>query len=106
MPSHPTHSRLVSSAANDPEICEVVAIFVSEMPGRIRFANEAFMRGDRLRLQFWAHQLKGCAGGYGFAQISTEAAGLEETIVRCATSEEILTALLRVTDLCERTTID
>ncbi len=76
------------------------------MPGRIKFANDAFIRGDRLRLQFWAHQLKGCAGGYGFAQITHEASALEEAIIRNESTNNVFAALLRVFELCERTTLE
>ncbi len=99
-------AKLNSTAASDPEIRDLVELFVSEMPKRIKFANDAFMRGDRLRLQFWAHQLKGSAGGYGFAQITHEATQLENEIVRGASTANIYSALRRVLDLCERSTIE
>ncbi|MSR69657.1 MAG: Hpt domain-containing protein [Phycisphaerales bacterium] len=100
------HFKLHSSAANDLEIRDLIELFVREMPGRIKFANDAFMRGDRLRLQFWAHQLKGSAGGYGFAQITIEATKLENTIIRNESADCVFVALRRVLDLCERATIE
>ncbi len=105
-PTNDHRTKLTSSSATDPEIMDLVELFVSEMPARIKFANDAFMRGDRLRLQFWAHQLKGSAGGYGFAQITFEATQLENLIIQSASTEQIYGALLRVLDLCERSTID
>ena len=103
-PNHqqqPTN-RLVSTYSGDPEIHDLVVEFVREMPHRVRLANEAFMRGDRLRLQFWAHQMHGGAGGYGFLEISKKAAILENTISTNQPPENVFRALLVVTNLCER----
>ncbi len=103
-PSYPTNTsrKIVSTFSTDPEIRDIVVEFVDEMPLRIQQANEAFMRGDRLRLQFWAHQLKGGATGYGFAVITKEAEELESAIQSDESTERIFAALLRVVDLCER----
>lgn len=99
-------NRLVSTYSSDPEIHDLVVEFVREMPHRIRLANEAFMRGDRLRLQFWAHEMKGGAGGYGFLEISKKAAVLENIISTNQPLENVFLALLVVTNLCERVSAD
>lgn len=99
-------NRLVSTHANDPEIRDLVLEFVREMPQRVRLANEAFMRGDLLRLQFWAHQMKGGAGGYGFSEISKKATNLETAITTKQPAEKIFLALLMVTNLCDRASAD
>jgi HPt (histidine-containing phosphotransfer) domain-containing protein len=99
-------NRLVSTYSNDSEIRDLVLEFVREMPHRVGLANHAFMRGDLLRLQFWAHQMKGGAGGYGFLEISDRAADLENTIITKQPAEQIFLALLRVTDLCDRASVD
>jgi len=99
-------NRLVSTYSNDPEIRDLVLEFVYEMPQRVRLANEAFMRGDLLRLQFWAHQMKGGAGGYGFSEISEKAANLETAITTNQPTEKIFSALLIVTNLCNRVSVD
>lgn len=109
-PNPPPHfqekDRLISTYSNDQEIRGLVIEFINEMPKRIRTANEAFMRGDRLRLQLWAHQIKGGAGGYGFLEISNIAAELENTLSSNKSSEEVFLALLKVIDLCERASVD
>lgn len=87
---------------DDQEVRDIVSEFVKEMPSRIERANNAFMRGDTLRLHFWAHQLKGGASGYGFPEISKRAAELEQAIINKQTTDEIYQAMLRVIDLCER----
>ena len=102
--SGPNHGlpRIVSLYADDPEIKEIVEEFVTEMPTRIDVGHRAFMRGDLLRLHFWAHQLKGGASGYGFPEISHKAADLEDAIVKKRSLDDVFQALLDVVDLCER----
>ncbi len=91
--------------ADDPEIHDIVVEFVDEMPARIEAGQRAFMRGDLLRLHFWAHQLKGGASGYGFPTISERAAELETAIVDHRSLDEIFTCMLRVIDHCERASV-
>ncbi len=85
---------------------DIVVEFVAEMPQRVRAGTEAFMRGDKLRLQFWAHNLKGSAGGYGFLQITESAAELESTIEQGRSTETIFSALMNLIELCERAAPD
>ena len=101
-PNQQQAGRLVSTYSNDPEIHDLVVQFVGEMPQKIHFANEAFMGGDRTRLQIWAHQMKGGAGGYGFLEISNKAADLENALTTNQTTEKVFLALLIVINLCER----
>lgn len=98
----PNLEKIVSTYSDDPEIHEIVVDFVNEMPKRIQQANNALQRGDTLRLQFWAHEMKGTAGGYGFLQISKSAEFLEEAINNKRGREAISKALLAVVDLCSR----
>ncbi|MSR29491.1 MAG: Hpt domain-containing protein [Phycisphaerales bacterium] len=100
--SNSSSAKLRSQYFDDPEIQEIVVAFVAEMPSRIEQANRAFMRGDLLRLHFWAHQLKGGASGYGFPEISRRAAELECAILEKRSLDEVFQALLSVTELCER----
>lgn len=100
--AEPNRQKIVSTYSNDPEIHEIVVDFVNEMPKRIQQANNAFVRGDTLRLLFWAHEMKGTAGGYGFLQISQSAQQLEEAIHNKQEAEVISKALLAIIDLCGR----
>jgi hypothetical protein len=50
--------------------------------------------------------MKGGAGGYGFLEISDRAADLETAITTNQSAEQIFLALLRVTDLCDRASVD
>lgn len=99
---NPSQLPIRSIYHNDPEIRDIVGEFVREMPARVHQANSIFMRGDMLRLHFWAHQLKGGASGYGFPEISKLAEELEQAIVRKQSTDQIFQAMLKVLSLCER----
>lgn len=77
-----------SRYADDPEMQEIVAYFVAEVPNRLRELRQAWDRGDRSRVRTIAHQMKGAAGGYGFPQIGESAAALETAIVRSESSSD------------------
>lgn len=69
---------LRSSFADDPDMRDIVALFVKELPARIR-ALETWHRQDDLEsFRNLVHQLKGAGGGYGFMPISEQA----ETLLR------------------------
>ena len=93
---------LYSTLADDPDLAEIVAMFVQEMPERIARLLDRFRESDREGLRRAAHQLKGAAGSYGFAPISPAAARLEDQIVHTRSEEEISQALDELIDLCRR----
>jgi HPt (histidine-containing phosphotransfer) domain-containing protein len=71
---------LLSEFAADPDMRELIELFVSEMPERIA-SLETLWRDRQLEpLKRLAHQLKGAGGGYGFSPVSSAAGTLEETI--------------------------
>lgn len=84
---------LYSSLANDPDLSELVDMFVAEMPERVSALEAAFGASDRERLLRGAHQLKGAAGSYGFETISPLAAAVEDA-VRCGKPEDTVSRLL------------
>lgn len=95
-----------SSFASDPEMLELIQMYVEEMPGRIA-ELEGSWRASRLDdLSRYAHQLKGASAGYGFESIGSAAARLEEltkhTEPDLALVRRELTTLL---DLCGRTAV-
>jgi len=71
---------LVSDFACDPEMVEIVRGFVRDLPGRAEDIRAAHEKEDAPALRRMLHQLKGAAGGYGFAPISTAAAALERAL--------------------------
>ncbi|MGD1916834.1 MAG: Hpt domain-containing protein [Phycisphaerales bacterium] len=71
---------LFSVFEHDPEMGEIVALFVEEMPDRIGELQSALDSMDLEAVQTFAHQLKGAAGGYGFEQLGEIAAATERTL--------------------------
>ncbi len=61
----------------DPDMAEIIAMFVAELPDRVLAMDEALQRGEYHQVQRLAHQVKGAGGGYGFDQITQSAAQLE-----------------------------
>jgi PAS domain S-box-containing protein len=76
--SRPVHEEtLVSEFADDPEMIEILAKFLTGLNDRIEEIDGFFIKSDWGGVTNVAHQLKGAAGGYGFPIISEVAAELE-----------------------------
>ncbi|MFZ1934518.1 MAG: Hpt domain-containing protein [Thermoguttaceae bacterium] len=93
---------MYSSLAADPDLGELVDMFVEEMPERVASLLDHFERRDWDGLRQSAHQLKGAAGSYGFAVISPSAGKLESTIRDAEPEEQIREAIEELVDLCDR----
>jgi HPt (histidine-containing phosphotransfer) domain-containing protein len=93
---------IYSRLATDPDLCEIVEMFVDEMPGRVAALLDHLNAADWDGLRQTSHQLKGAAGSYGFATISP-AAGRVESAVRDGMPEErIREAVSELVNLCGR----
>lgn len=66
-----------SSFADDPDMAELVEMFVEDVPLKIEQLNCAIGDQDIQQVFVFAHQLKGSAAGYGFAALSDLARELE-----------------------------
>jgi histidine phosphotransfer protein HptB len=93
---------IYSDLDSDPDLGEIVAMFVDEMPDRVERFTILARKGDWAQLQTVAHQLKGAAGSYGFATITPLARRLEMAIRDEASEAEIRTALDALTAACSR----
>ncbi|HEY3245363.1 MAG TPA: ATP-binding protein [Phycisphaerae bacterium] len=80
---------LFSEFANDADMAEIIEQFINELPARIAALQSAVQERDLQTLRSLAHQLKGAAGGYGFAPITAAAKELEQA-ARDARDIEIL----------------
>ncbi|GAB4386708.1 MAG: hypothetical protein Kow0022_16510 [Phycisphaerales bacterium] len=102
--------RIVSSFADDPEMKELIEYFVSELPQRTKALEQAWQAADFGSLSRLAHQLKGAAGGFGFAQIGEVAGEIESSIGHAPVGEDTVRALetqvRRLLDLCARAAAD
>jgi len=96
---------LRSQFADDPEMAELVELFLSELPNRASAIRAAARESDAGGVRMLAHRLKGSASGYGFPTIGEAAARLENiandpTRAISLTTEEVRDLIA----LCERAT--
>jgi HPt (histidine-containing phosphotransfer) domain-containing protein len=96
------HPPLYSRLASDPDLGEIVDMFVDEMPARVAAIADQATAGDREGLRRLVHQLRGAAGSYGFDPISP-CAGLVESAIRDGEPEEHIREMVDdLLDLCGR----
>jgi signal transduction histidine kinase/CheY-like chemotaxis protein/HPt (histidine-containing phosphotransfer) domain-containing protein/ferredoxin len=93
---------LYSQLAADPDMGELVEMFIQEMPDRINALTTQARSRDWDQLARTAHQLKGTAGSYGFPVITPYAARLESAARETRQEEPILLALDELLRLCHR----
>ena len=88
--TYPTapQSRLRSSYADDPDMGQIVALFVQEMPARVQQLSSAWDKHDLAMLRRLTHQLKGSGGGYGFPAISESAGKVEELVASVISGDQ------------------
>ena len=98
----PHNAAIVSKLANDPDMAEIVKLFVDELPGRVEAIENSLTRQDFDALVRLAHQLKGAAGGYGFPQITDAARTLEESAQATKDLDRLATEVRELGDLCQR----
>jgi HPt (histidine-containing phosphotransfer) domain-containing protein len=72
----PIHSEF----AGDPEMKELIELFLSELPVRIESLRAAQAAGDAGVLKRLAHQLRGASAGYGFPTLGTAAGAVEDRL--------------------------
>jgi HPt (histidine-containing phosphotransfer) domain-containing protein len=78
----PQHSQgpLRSEFAGDPEMKELIELFLQELPVRIESIRAAMETGDATALKRLAHQLRGASAGYGYPTLGTAAGAVEDRI--------------------------
>lgn len=98
---------LVSEFANDPDMVELVEMFVSEIPDRVELLRTAWDERDIESLARLAHQLKGASAGYGFSPIGLAAGDLEQSLKSDIEEnlQEVTKQLDELVDLCNRAAI-
>lgn len=78
-----------SSLASDPDMADLVEMFVDEMPDRVERLEELLRIAEWEELGRFAHQLKGACGSYGFAELTSLAERLEKA-VRGSEAEDVI----------------
>ena len=91
---------LYSTLGTDPDLSDIVAIFVDQMPERTDQLRDLLAAADWEGLFQAAHQLKGAAGSYGFQPITPIAAHLEHAIDTTRPEEEIRQAVDALIAVC------
>jgi histidine phosphotransfer protein HptB len=92
-----------SRLAGDPDLREIVDLFVEEMPDRVATLLDKLQSQDWEGLRQAAHQLKGAAGSYGFDAISPCAGKVESAIRDGEPEPRIRATVEELVDLCNRT---
>lgn len=87
-PSSDRGGPVISLLADDPDMAELVSLFIDEIPQRIDALSKAFEAGEAVVLKRLAHQLKGAGTGYGFPAISEKAGVLEGRLISLASVDE------------------
>jgi HPt (histidine-containing phosphotransfer) domain-containing protein len=91
-----------SKLAADPDLAELVGLFVGELPGRLREISDAAAVGDLESVSRIAHQLKGAGGSHGFPQIGPPALKLEQAARESKSPPAIFAVLEELTEVCDR----
>lgn len=106
--SSSVRERIISELANDPEVGQIVAEFVDEIPGKMQLMMDLWRSQKFDELRRMAHQLKGSSGGYGFPQVGKAAGMLELALSQSAASgsegslEQIRGSMDELIGLCRR----
>ncbi|MCY2992918.1 MAG: response regulator [Planctomycetota bacterium] len=88
--------------ADDPELVDLVALFVAEMADRITALEAQAQSRDWNEVARSAHRLTGAAGTYGFGAVTPYAAQLEAAVRESQSEERILSAVDELVSLCRR----
>lgn len=101
---------IVSEFAADPDMAELVGLFVTELPDRVASIQRAVAAGQTETLTRLAHQLRGASAGYGFPTIGQSAERLELRLKQLSSAsgpapgcvEAVTAQVNELVDLCNR----
>lgn len=77
-PTSSPNAAIYSDLSDDPEMQDLIDLFVGEMPAKVGELRRLSIAGDLMQIQRTAHQMKGACGGYGFPGLSAAAARMED----------------------------
>jgi len=86
----------------DPDLGDLVDMFVEEMPQRAATLRDSWERADWESFGRAAHQLKGAAGSYGFSDLTPCLTRLDAGVKNRSPEDEIAQLLDEVLDACSR----
>ena len=96
-----TLQRVYSVYGDDPNLAELVDIFVSELPRRVETLQSHAEVEDWESLSRVAHQINGNASSYGFPQLSTLAGRIEYACRGTNPTDMIMQSLDNFIEYCE-----
>ncbi len=100
LPPPAPEARIVSALAGDPGMAELLDEYVTELQVRSSLLRAAARAADWKGIGHIAHQLKGSAGGFGFASITTAAGELERVALCRHDLEEVSRRVDELRALC------
>lgn len=93
---------LYSSLAEDPDLAEIIDLFIEEMPERTGNLCRSLEDANWEALGRYAHQMKGACGSYGFHQLTPYAARVETAVREGQGEAAIRQAVEELVTLCQR----
>ena len=93
---------LISELADDPDMLELVELYVEELPDKVADLERTLEECDLDELARLAHQIKGSSSGYGFGLIAARAAVVEQSATDGAEPEMLQTQVRELIILCLR----
>jgi HPt (histidine-containing phosphotransfer) domain-containing protein len=99
----PIHSHF----RDDPDMAELVGLFLTELPERVRAIEQALEARELAALSRLAHQLRGSGTIYGFPSLGRAAGVVEDGLKRAAATpnadlERIAAQVDELVALCRR----
>jgi HPt (histidine-containing phosphotransfer) domain-containing protein len=91
---------LLSEFHSDPEMSDLVGIFIDSLGERLLQIESAVEHHDFDALERMTHQIAGAAGGYGFPSITVSARKVENMIRNNKKVDSILAAADSLSKLC------
>jgi HPt (histidine-containing phosphotransfer) domain-containing protein len=99
----PQSGPLTSQFAADPDMSELVDMFVTELPARLAAIRAAHTAGNEAAFARLVHQLRGAGSGYGFPSITRQAAAVEDGL-RSGGLASVQRQVSELLELCARAT--
>ncbi len=95
---------LKSTFAQDPDMADLVEMFIDELPQRINSLQQFYDQEQFQDLQTLAHQIKGAGGGYGYPSLTEAARTLENAVQEDGAGDlkNVQSALDELIHLCQR----
>ena len=104
-PSHAENDNLdgfYSKLSDDPDLRELVNVFVREIPSRVAALIDCLADGNWESLGRLSHQFKSAVGSYGFDELVPVANRLEVAVREGDAEDAVADALAELVETCRR----